>query len=413
MTLAGNVLPDWCLETFLPASETVRHKICYGGRGSGKSWAFATMCVLRASVRPVRILCARELQVSIRDSVHALLVDQIARLNLQHKFEIYDREIRGTNGSLILFKGLRGMRNDASAIRSLEGIDICWIEEAQYISRDSIDTLLPTIRKKRAEIWYTLNPNLSTDPVYQMIEQLPDNAIARKVNWSDNPWFDETGLPDEREYKQRVDPDGYRHIWEGYCREYSDAQVLRGKYVIQPFEPMPDWGEPLQGADWGFSTDPTTLVRIFVFQNVLYLHREVYKVGCEIDQTPALFDLVSDGFFDARKIHTRGDPARPETISYLNRHGYPLIKSAPSWKGSVQDGVAFLRSFEQIVIHPDCKHAIEEASLWSFKVNKLTGDVLTDLADGNDHIWDAVRYALAPLIRRSEAQTVNVQVPSL
>jgi len=409
----GDVLPDWCTETFLAASPEIRHKIAYGGRGSGKSWAFAIMLLLRCIFRPVRVLCARELQVSIRESVHALLVDQILRLGLTAHFDIYEREIRGKNGSLIMFKGLRGMRNDASAIRSLEGVDICWIEEAQYISADSLETLLPTIRKKSAEIWYTMNPNLASDPVYRMIETPPDNAVVQKVNWSDNPWFGETGMPAEREYKQRVDPDGYRHVWEGYCREYSDAQVLKGKYVVEPFEPREDWGAPLQGADWGFSQDPTVLVRVYVYERRLYVYAEAYEVGCEIDQTPALFDQVGDSRYRASDLVTRADPARPETISYMRRNGYPNLTAAPSWKNSVQDGVAHLRAYESIVIHPMCKHAVEEASLWSFKTDPRTGDVLPELKKGNDHTWDAIRYALAPLIQKKSSEVVAVTIDAL
>lgn len=409
---AGELLPSWCEESFLRSSPNVRYKIAYGGRGSGKSWAFAIMLLIRAAYKPIRILCARELQNSVKDSVHTLLKDQIKSMGMQAHFEITDREIRGRNGSSMLFKGLRGMRNDASEIKSMEGVDICWIEEAQMISAASLETLLPTIRKPNAEIWFTMNPSMASDPVYQMILKPPDNAVVRKVNWNDNPWFHETSLVAEKDYKLKVDPEGYRHVWEGECRSYSDAQILKHKYEIDVFDPQPHW-QVYQGADWGFSQDPTTLVRMYVDGNVLYIHREAYEVGREIDKTPELFDEVSDEYFDARSVITRGDPARPETISYLKRHGYPNIISHSHWKGSVEDGVQFLRSFEKIIIHPRCKHSIEEASLWSFQIDKKTGDVLPKVQDGNDHIWDAVRYGLAPLIKKRTIPMVTGVVTTI
>lgn len=409
---AGERLPAWCTETFLRSEPNVRYKIAYGGRGSGKSWAFAIMLLMRAAYKPVRVLCARELQNSVRDSVHTLLKDQIVALGVTAHFQVKEREIVGRNGSSIIFKGLRGMRNDASEIKSLEGVDICWVEEAQMISAASLETLLPTIRKPNAEIWFTMNPSLATDPVYEMVQTPPANAVTRKVNWNDNPWFHETSLVAEKDYKQRVDPEGYRHVWEGECRSYSDAQILKQKYIVDVFEPQPYWSV-YQGADWGFSQDPTTLLRVYVHEATLFVHREAYAVGCEIDNTPALFDTVSDDYFDARQVLTRGDPARPETISYLNRHGYPNIKSHSHWKGSVEDGIQFLRSFETIVIHPQCKHAIEEASLWSFKIDKRSGDVLPQVQDGNDHCWDAIRYALAPLIKKRTIPMVTGNIAGL
>ena len=370
------------------------------------------MALMRSAYKPVRVLCARELQNSIKDSVNTLLKDQIERLGMQAHFDVGEREIRGRNGSLFLFKGLRGIRNDASEIKSLEGIDICWIEEAQMISAASLETLLPTIRKPRSEVLFTMNPQMATDPVYQMILTPPDNAVVRKVNWNDNTWFNETSLVSEKDYKRRVDPEGYRHVWEGECRSYSDSQILKHKYEIDTFTPQPHW-PVYQGADWGFSQDPTTLIRVYVWENVLYLHREAYEVGREIDDTPGLFDQVSDEHYNARSVVTRADPARPETISYMKRHGYPNLTRAVHWKGVIEDGIAYLRGFEKIVIHPQCKHAIDEAGLWSFQIDKKTNDVLPKVAAGNDHIWDAVRYALAPLIKKKNISTVTGNIPGL
>lgn len=375
-------LPEWCEPFFAPA----RYKVAHGGRGSGKSWAFARMILIMSLHKRIRILCARELQNSIQESVHQLLVDQIHALGLTGAFQIFESKIISATGSDFIFKGLRGMKNNAQSIKSLEGVDICWIEEGQTISAASFQTLTPTIRKPGAEIWVTLNPDSDADAVYQLVKNPPDGSIVRKVNWDDNPWFAQTSLPAEREWMLATDPDAYAHVWGGECRKNSAAQVLRGKYSVRSFEVAHDWDGPYQGADWGFSTDPSAFVRCWIGGRTLYIEAEAYAVGVEIDALPALFDGVSP---QARKTTTRADNSRPETISYMQRHGYSRLIAADKWPGSVEDGVAFLRSFEDIVIHPSCKHTAEEARLYSYKTDRHTGDVLTALADKHNHIWDA------------------------
>lgn len=286
------------------------------------------------------------------------------------------------------------MKNDASALKSLEGVDICWIEEGQTVSKPSLETLTPTIRKPRSEIWVTMNPDQETDPVYQLVKSPPPGSVVRRVNWDLNPWFHETALPAEREWMLATDPDAHAHVWGGECRRYTDAQVLRGKFSGESFTPEPDWDGPYFGADWGFANDPTALVKLWIYDGVLYVESEAWGIGVEIDETPAHFDKVND----SRRYVIRADSARPETISYMRRQGFQ-ISPAEKWSGSVEDGVGFLRSFKRIVIHPRCVHALEEARLWSYKVDRLTGDVKPELQDGHDHCWDAARYALEPIIK--------------
>lgn len=409
MTKAHIPLPAWCQDFFKPA----RYKVAWGGRGSGKSWGMARMLLIKAAQARIRILCARELQNSIQDSVHQLLCDQIADLGLTGAFTIQESKITSQCGSEFLFKGLKGIKNNAQAIKSLEGIDICWIEEGQAISQASFETLVPTIRKPGSEIWVTMNPDQESDAVYQLVRNPPDDSIIRRVNWNDNPWFADTSLPAEREWLLRTDPDAYAHVWEGECRQTSDAQVLRGKFSVQNFEPLDHWDGPYQGADWGFATDPTAFVRCWINERRLYIEREAYQVGCEIDATAALFDAAVPVAPGAREIATRADSARPETISYMQRHGYPRLQAVQKWPGSVEDGIAYLRAFDQIVIHSRCKHAAEEARLWSYKVDRQSGDVLPELVDKNNHIWDAVRYALAPMIRQRDSGAATVKIQGL
>lgn len=382
-----------------------RYKVAFGGRGSAKSWNFARALVIMMVQRvgltkpqQIRILCAREFQNSLKDSVHQLLCDQIELMGFSDYFAITDKEIKTHWGSFVIFAGLH---NNVAKIKSMEGIDICWVEEAERVSDRSWELLIPTLRKPGSEIWITFNPDSEDDPTYKRFVKhgslLGEDAIIKKISWRDNPWFPEE-LRKEKDYLARVDAAAYEHVWEGECRSNSDKQIMRGKYVIESFEPAADWDGPYQGADWGFANDPTTLVRLWIHGNKLYIEHEAYKVGCDIDKTPDLFDQSVP---DARKCRTRADCARPETISYMQRHGYPEVVAVSKWDGSVEDGIAFIRQFEQIVIHTRCKHSAEEARLYSYKVDKLTGDVKAEAEDKHNHIWDAVRYALEPMIKQA------------
>ena len=380
-------LPTWCREFARPA----RFKAAYGGRGSGKSWAVARMILVKAVSSPIRVLCARELQVSIRDSVHRLLCDQIALLGFGDHFETGEGFIRSKAGAEFVFKGLR---HNASEIKSTEGLSLAWIEEAQTVSAASWELLTPTVRAPGSEIWATFNPVHASDPTYQRFIVTPSpDTIACRVNWRDNPHFP-VELEGERQWMARTDPEAYAHIWEGECRTASTAQVLRGKVAIDAFEPGTDWHGPYYGADWGFAVDPSTLLRVWIHDAKLYVEHEAYGVGVELDHLPALFERVPGS-----RDHTiRADSARPETISHMVRQNFRVV-AAQKGPGSVEHGISHLRSFGQIVIHPRCLHTIEESRLWSYKVDRLSGDVLPDLVDAHNHCWDAIRYALEPVAR--------------
>jgi phage terminase large subunit len=373
-----------------------RYRCCYGGRGAGRSWAFARALLVRALERRVRILCAREFQNSIADSIHTLLADQIETLGLGAFFEVQATTIYARNGSEFIFSGIR---NNVTRIKSLEGANICFVEEAQGITDQSWQILIPTIRTAGSEIWAAWNPDLEGDPTHvRFVLHPPDSAVVIKTDYSSNPWFPET-LKAECEYLARVDADAHAHVWLGECRRHSDAQVFKGKFVAEAFDAGTGWSGPFFGADWGFAQDPTTLVKCWVHERTLFVEYEAYGVSVDIDRTPALFDTVPG----ARNHVIGADSARPETISYMKRSGYPQMASVAKWSGSVEDGVAHLRSYEKIVVHPRCIHALEEMRLFSYKVDRLSGDVLADLEPGNDHCIDSIRYALGPLIKQSGA----------
>lgn len=201
----------------------VRYRVLYGGRGSGKSWGIARALVILAVKRPLRVLCARELQNSMRDSVHKVLCDQITQLGLAGYFSIErERIFCPSTGSEFSFEGIR---NNVTKIKSYEGIDICWIEEGDKVTKSSWEVLIPTIRKEKSEIWVSFNPNLETDDTYQrFVIAPPRNAIVKKVNWRDNPFFPSVLLQEMLDMKDR-DPDGYLHVWEGECRRALEGAV--------------------------------------------------------------------------------------------------------------------------------------------------------------------------------------------
>lgn len=374
-----------------------RYKIYYGGRGSGKSWACGRALVLLGAKKKIRVLCAREIQFSLADSVHKLLCEQIDAMGLSYFYRITKSSIIGLNGTEFIFSGLR---INVQEMKSKEGVDICWVEEAQAVSEDSWSILIPTIRKEKSEIWATFNPVEPTDPVYErFVVNRPDNAIVVKVNWQDNPWFPEV-LREEMEYLKRVDYDAYLHVWEGHCLTISEATILRGKVEIRPFETPPEVDRFYYGADWGFSQDPTVLVRAFIMDNILFVDYESYGISVDIDKTPDLFDKVPG----ARQWPIYADSSRPETISYMKRKGFN-ISPAKKWSGSVHDGIAYLRGFEKIVVHERCKHVAEESKLYKYKVDPRTNDVLPVVVDAHDHTIDALRYGLGKLINMKRGAT--------
>lgn len=228
-------------EAFKELYSPHRYKVFYGGRGGAKSWAFADALLLLGVQRPIRILCAREIQKSIKDSVHALLSIRIR--DNQLPYQVFNDEIRGQNGTVFLFAGLW---HNIENIKSKESIDICWVEEANRVSDDSWGKLIPTIRKSGSEIWVSFNPGLPTDAVWQrFIEHTPPDAYVKKVSWRDNEWFTDEMRAD-MEHLKSTDYDEYLHVWEGEFKNYADGAVY-GKQIKQAYEDGRIAGVPLQG----------------------------------------------------------------------------------------------------------------------------------------------------------------------
>jgi phage terminase large subunit len=318
-------------------------------------------------------------------SVKKLIEERIEALGVGRLFEVQQSQIKAPYGGIIIFQGLQD--HTADSIKSLQGFHVAWVEEAQSLSQRSLDLLRPTMREKGSEIWFSWNPDKNTDPVdaFLRCENPPPDSIVIEVNFTDNPNFPDV-LRAEMEYDRARDFDKYMHVWQGKYKKQSQALVFKN-WKIEEFE-APKGVSFRLGADWGFSVDPSVLVRCYIDGRRLYIDYEAYMVGCEIDQLPDLFDRVPD----SRKWFITADSARPETISYMQKHGYPKISSAVKGGGSIEEGIEFLLSYD-IIVHPRCVDTIKELSTYSYKVDKLTDEVLPILSDKDNHVIDAVRYA--------------------
>nr|ELR5135846.1 PBSX family phage terminase large subunit [Providencia rettgeri] len=393
MTVARIEIPT----KLIPAFEgKYRYRCSHGGRGSAKTRTFALMTAIRGYMAAMNgqsgvILCAREYMNSLEESSMEEVKQAIRSVPwLNDFYELGEKYIRTKCRSVSYV--FAGLRHNLDSIKSKARILIAWVDEAESVSEIAWTKLAPTVREAGSEIWVTWNPERdgsATDKRFR--KNPPDNAVVVEMNYDDNPWFPSV-LEDERLNDQaRLDSATYAWIWEGAYLENSDKQVLANKYVVQSF-PDDLWQQAdrlLFGADFGFAKDPNTLIRMFILDDCLYIEYEAYGVGVELDHMPEFYDKIPE----SRKWSIKADSARPETISYLKRQGFN-ISAAKKWQGSVEDGITHLRGFKQIIIHPRCKETAKEARLYSYKTDRITGEVLPVILDANNHCWDAVRYGL-------------------
>lgn len=399
--------PRWALPLLKPA----RYKGVHGGRASGKSHVMAENLVEEMVMDPnLRVVCIREVQKSLQFSAKQLIEDKITKFGVGDLFNIQDKMIKRNGGTgLCIFQGMQD--HTAESIKSLEGFRIAWIEEAQSLSEKSFRLLRPTMRSPGAEIWASWNPDQPEDAIDKFFrgKNPPENAVIIEANWQDNPWLPQE-MRDELEHDRRGDPETYGHVWLGRYNTRSDAQIFAGRYTVDEFTPGQGWDGPYYGADWGFATDPTVLVKCWIVPDGrIAVESESGKHGLDIDRTGALWEKEMP---EAQGAVIRADSARPETISYLKRHGWPRVEGVEKWSGSVEDGVEWMRA-KRLLIHPRCKMAQREARLYRYETNRA-GDVIAKIKDAENHIMDAIRYAMAPIIkRRRQASATTTRVRGL
>ena len=396
------------------ANPNWRTQIWHGGRGGAKSWSIATELVAKATRKRMRILACREIQKSIDKSSKRVIENMIRRMGLASDqggpWVIRRATIENSwNGSEFLFEGLR---TNIDSIRSIEGLDLAWIEEASNTSSTSWRVLSPTVRKRGSQIWASLNRKEKTDFLdmeYIQNDHLPPRTLVRKVSWRDNPDFPDV-LREEMEYLKVRDYDRYLHVWEGEPVRRSDACVFKRNHQEDIDKDIPETLKARYGADWGM-TNPTVLAKVYVWheERIIYIARTAYKIGATVDETPALFagdaprDFQNVPRWENRYNHPgiegayagpiRADSSAPQLIRYLRDRGFNITHAVKGPR-SVEEGVDFLRTYD-IYIHPDCAEAWYEFQTYSYKVDKDNEDIiLPELEDKDNHVIDSVRYAV-------------------
>ncbi len=375
-----------------PVPNKSRYKILKGGRGSAKSWEVVMELVYRATDHYECILCCREIQRSMKQSCHKLIKKMIYKMGFEDQWIITDKVIRHkTNGSEFFFEGLW---NNIDSIKSIEGVTICWIEEAQSMSKRSWTTLVPTIRGEegvQTEIWATYNPTHEDDPIHVLAMNPTDNCKVLEQNFSDNPFFPES-LKEEEQAMKKTDVDLWRHVYGGETMRHSDAEVLKGKWVIEDFE-TPENTHFYHGADFG-GVDPCTLARCFIEDNILYIDKCSFWYHADMEKLTKDYERE----IPTSKTHKiYGDSANQTELRYIRNRGFKCVSAQ---KTTIETGIRYLRTFDKIVIHSSLTKLIYEAKNWKYKIDPRTEEPTDDLVSGNDHGWDAVRYALITLTRR-------------
>lgn len=394
---------------------SVDYRVAKGGRGSGKTMTFAKMvCVMALSFaaegKSGAILCAREFVNSLDDSTLAEIKSAIASEPdlLQPWFDVGEKYVRIRHPDLpgrvdFLFVGLR---HNLDSLKSKARVLLTWVDEAESVSEAAYRKLIPTVMRFGGEIWLTYNPESPESATHlRFIKNESPRILVETVNWNHNPWFPES-LDRERQDDAQFRPDLYEHVWNGEFHTLTEAQVFGGKYRMEAMEPA-SGATPLIGLDFGFSTDPAAAVKIYKIGRVLLWRREFYKRGILINQLGGeLHKAIGD---DVARHDVIADSSRPDDIAYLkqpiNSSGgsfqLPRIKGSVKGKGSIEAGVEFIKSHDN-VIHPDCPNVMKEFKMLSYKVDRNSGQVLPVIASGWDHAIDAGRYALESTMRNAK-----------
>lgn len=377
--------------------EPARVKCAYGGRGSGKSWGFARALLALGASRPMQVLCAREIQKSIADSVHRLLSNQVEALGLGDFYEITNNAIRGRNGTEFTFAGLR---HNINSLKSIEGTDVAWIEEAQTVSKASWQTLIPTIRKPGSEIWISFNPELDTDETYtRFVKDPPPGAVVRRVNWSDNPWFPDV-LRDEMELLRERDHDAYLTVWEGHTRQVLDGAIYAkeireataaGRFTrvpydkAKPVETFWDLGRADMTSIWFAQQVGFEFRLIDFYQSRGHALAHYLKVMQERPYVYGTCWLPHDAKHELL--------ASDRTIEQQIKDSGRTVRIVPNVR--VADGINALRTiFDRCWFDADrCADGLNALRRYRYGVNPETGQWTREpLHDDSSHAADALRY---------------------
>lgn len=386
-------------EKLAPIFEPRRYKVMHGGRGGGKSWSVAGVLLTMAADKPLRILCAREVQKSMRDSVHRLLKDQVVKLGLEAFYEVLDAEIRGANGSLFVFAGLQSHTVDS--IKSFEGVDIVWVEEAHGVSKKSWDVLIPTIRKEGSEIWLTLNPDMDTDETYQrfIATPSPDTWVC-EINWRDNPWFPAVLNEERLKARRSQSAEDYEHIWEGKPRRVAEGAIYRheiealyaeNRATRVPYDPL----LPVHTVwDLGWNDAMTILLvqrgpqDVRIIDYIEDSHRTLDWYVAQLEKRPYRWgtDYLPH---DARTRNFQTGKSTEEQMRAMGRREVVVMPAT-----SVEEGIRAAR-----LLFPRCYFDAEKTARlleclkrYRRDIHSKTGEAMAPLHDEFSHGADGFRY---------------------
>jgi len=416
--LVKPVIPE-CYEFLY---EKGRYKVIYGGRGKGASWSISRVLLHQCLFRRMLVLCTREVQNSIADSVHRLLADQIRLLGYSEFFTITQTSIKCTlSGSEFIFRGLNDLTVDN--VKSMEGITHVWCAEAHNMGARSWRVLAPTIRTPGSEIWVDLNPEDKDGVTYvKFTKNPPRNSLIKHINYTENPYFtpeleyerqealDKIALAETDDERLEAQ-DEYDHVWLGKPRKMSLAAIFGARCIIEDFD-TPEGMRFYHGQDFGYSQDPNATVRCYEVEyereitvngetkmrkeRDLYIDMESFG-RAELNDLPALIAKIPT----TKKWKVYADCSRPETISHVKSQSGINIQAAEKWQGSVEDGIAYIKGYRRIYIHKtNCPEMAKEATNYKWKVDPRTAEILPVPVDAHNHGWDAVRYALVDRIRK-------------
>jgi len=345
------------------------------------------------------ILGAREFMNSLEESSMEEIKQAIRSVPfLNDYYEMGEKYIRTKNRRVNY--GFAGLRHNLDSIKSKARILLCWVDEAETVSEIAWRKLLPTVREDGSEVWVTWNPERRDSATSKRFrhEQIFDDltgeliGVGVEMNYSDNPWFPEVLEIERRQDQANQDSETYSWIWEGDYLELSEAQIFRNKYESRDFEPDPNtWDGPYQGLDFGFANDPSAATRSWIHDDCLWIEYDAGAVGLELDDT---VEFLSKLIPDIELYPIYADNARPESISHLKRKGLSRIRPCEKGKGSVEDGIAFIKSFKRVYIHTRCKETLNEFKNYSYKKDRLTDEVLPIIVDAFNHYIDSLRYGL-------------------
>lgn len=375
--------------------------VWWGGRGGAKSQALSAIGIMESYIDDGVILCCREIQKSINDSIYSSLVSYIEDKGLSQDFKILTNAITNIRtGAQFIFSGLK---SNITSVKSIHKLRVVLVDEAENVSQNSWDILLPTPRYNQVRFYVVFNPRFEDDPTWkEFVAKEDKRKLVININWQDNPWFPPS-LDAQRKRDLKGDAGRYAWIWDGKFLQITDASILAKKIVSRDFEVDNSYGDPLIGIDWGFSNDPTAVVECYIKDNNLYIRNAGSKVGLELDDTS---DWLSRQSPKIKRHTSRADNARPETISKVKKD-IPLIKACRKWKGCVEDGIVFLQSFDEIVIHSDAECSRAELTAYQYKLDKY-GEITAIPLDKDNHFADAIRYAVEPHVGKGKFNYKNI-----